>query len=408
MSPLLFKAGGALVAAVTVGVGVYAAALWWRTHDTPLREDSPVREWPVLWILAVVLLSRLWVLGIGSVGGLEILKAEWPGLRFINLWSRWDAPHYLDIARNGYQITGEARYFIVFYPLYPWLVRAVGWVTGDVFWAAMILSNACLAAACVLLYRLFRMDMDGDSAGWGIVFLCFSPLSFFLSIPYTESLYLLLTVCFFYSARKGQWLWAGIAGCLAAMSRNFGVLLLVPLAVYGIERWRRRERNGWWGFAACCVLIPAGSFEYLAVNQVITGDWWTFMEYQKEHWFNEFGFFGTNFMHSVGRFFTDDWAHIKTVFLPNVAAYAGSLGLLAYGAGKVPGAYLAYGIAYLIVAYSPTWLLSGGRYMLVLFPLWGILALAAKGTRRRIAVLAVLAVLSLYYGLLYATGHTVM
>lgn len=408
MSPLLVKAGGVVVAAVTLGVGVYAAALWWRAHDAPLREGSPGREWPLLWVLGIVLLSRLWLLGAGSLGALQIIKADWPNMTFQELWNRWDAPHYLDIARDGYQIEGDPRFFIVFYPLYPWLVRAVGWVTGDVFWAAQILSNVFLATACVLLYRLFCMDMDRDSAGWGIVFLCFSPLSFFLGIPYTESLYLLLTVCFFYSARKGEWLWAGIAGFLAAMSRNFGILLLVPLTVFGIEKWRRGEKKGWRGLAACFVLIPAGLFVYLTVNKVITGDWWTFMEYQREHWSNTFGFFGTNLMNHVGRFFCDDWNNNITVFIPNVAAFVCSLGLLAYGAGKMPGAYLAYGIAYLVVAYSPTWLLSGGRYMMVMFPLWGILALAVKSKRRRIALLAVLMAVSLYYSMLFAMGRSVL
>ena len=408
MSPFVIKAGGVLVAAVTLGVGVYAAVLWWRTHDEPLKENRSEREWPVLWVLGIVLLSRLWVLGIGSAAALQILRPDWPDMTFAELWNRWDAPHYLDIARDGYQITGDPRYFIVFYPLYPWLTRAVGWITGDVFWASMILSNTCLAAACVLLYRLFCMDMDGGSAGWGIVFLCVSPLTFFLSIPYTESLYLLLTVCFFYSARKGEWLWAGLAGFLAAMSRNFGVLLLAPLAVFGIEKWRRGEKKGWWGLAACLVLIPAGLFAYLYVNKVITGDWWTFMTYQKEHWSNTFGFFGVNFMNHVGRFFYDDWGNIITVFVPNVAAFVCSLGLLAYGAGKVPGAYLAYGIVYLIVAYSPTWLLSGGRYMMVVFPLWGILALAVKGKWWRFAALAVLLALSLYYAMQFAMGRSVL
>ena len=408
MNPLLFKAGGGLIAAVTLGTGVYVAAVWWRTHDRPLTEDSPGREWPLLFVLAIVLLSRLWVLGAGSVGALSIIRADGPGLGFADIWNRWDAPHYLDIARDGYQTIGDPRFFIVFYPLYPWLVRAVSWVTGDVFWAGVILSNTCLAAAAVILYRLFCRDMDGDSAGWAIVFLCVSPMSFFLGIPYTESLYLLLTVSFFYAARGGYWLWAGAAGFLAALSRNFGVLLLAPMAVFGIERWRRRERNGWWRFAACLVLIPAGLFAYLAVNKVITGDWWTFLDYQREHWSNTFGFFGFNLMHHINGVLHGSWNDAITVFMPNVAAFACSLLLLAYGAGRMPGAYIAYGFAYLVVAYSPTWLLSGGRYMMVMFPLWGILAKAIRGNRRRYAFLAVLLVMSLYYAVMFAMGRSVL
>ena len=41
----------------------------------------------------------------------------------ISLWNRWDAPHYIDLAKNGYTNVGEGRYFIVFMPLYPFLIK---------------------------------------------------------------------------------------------------------------------------------------------------------------------------------------------------------------------------------------------------------------------------------------------
>lgn len=229
MSPLLVEAGGILIAAATLGVAVYAAAVWWRTHDDPLGGQDTRREWPLLWVLGIVLLSRLWTLGVGSAGAYLHIRGDWPQITFPELWNRWDAPHYLDIARDGYQTEGDPRYFIVFYPLYPWLVRGAGWAFGDMFWAAMAVSNSCFFAACVLLYRLFRMDMDADSAGWGVVYLCFSPLAFFMSIPYTESLYLLLTVAFFYAAKKEKWLWAGGSGVFGGHEPQFRGAAAGPL-----------------------------------------------------------------------------------------------------------------------------------------------------------------------------------
>lgn len=406
MSPALANIGGAVIAAATIAAFGYAAYAWWRRDRVWPRAES--RHWPILWILLIALLSRIWALGIGSWAAVHRLIAEYPNLSFMELWNRWDAPHYLDVARDGYQITGDPRFFIVFYPLYPWLTRAVAVVFGSEFWAAVMVSNTCFALACVILYRLFSLDMDGDSAGWAVLFLCFSPLSFFMSIPYTESLYLLLSVSFFYAARRGHWLWAGLAGYLAALSRNFGVLLLVPWAVYGIDKLRNKENTGWWGYAACFAMIPAGLFTYLLVNQVVTGDWFTFLVYQKEHWYNQFGFFGANVMHQFDWIIGGNWNDISTVFGPNLVAFIFSLGVLACGIKRVPGAYLAYGFVYLIVAYSPTWLLSGGRYMMVLFPLWGILALTVKTKRARFALLAVLMVLLAYYSFLFARGASVL
>jgi Gpi18-like mannosyltransferase len=405
MNPTLIRIGGAVVAAATGGVGLYAAMIWWRRrHEGRLRLWSGEKIWPVLWVLAIVFISRLWAFSLGAIGAAHMDGAQ----TFAELWNRWDAPHYLDIARDGYQVTGDARYFIVFYPLYPWAVRAVSYITGNGFWAGMIVSNACLAAACVLLYRLFCMDMDGESAGWAIVFLCFSPLAFFMSIPYTESLFLLLSVCFFYAARRGRWLWAGVAGLLAALTRNFGILLLVPLVVFGIDKYRRKMRGGWWRWAICFLMILAGLFGYLLTNKVVTGDWWTFLSYQKEHWSNSFGFFGANVMRQFDWLASRSFRDIITVFGPNAAAFILSLGLIAYGVKRVPGAYLAYAIVYLAVAYSPTWLLSGGRYMTVVFPLWGILAATVTRKKTRFALLAVFEVLLGYYSFLFAMGWAVL
>ena len=71
-------------------------------------------------IALLVLLLKGLVLGVAvlSVGTLFDQKETWQ-----TLWNRWDATHYLSLAEHGYTVTGEGRFSIVFYPLYPWLVR---------------------------------------------------------------------------------------------------------------------------------------------------------------------------------------------------------------------------------------------------------------------------------------------
>lgn len=45
---------------------------------------------------------------------------------FLNAWSRWDSPHYINIARYGYSgaVEDGKHLFLVFYPLLPWLMAA--------------------------------------------------------------------------------------------------------------------------------------------------------------------------------------------------------------------------------------------------------------------------------------------
>ena len=52
-----------------------------------------------------------------------------------------DAVRYLDIAKNGYVRAGENAINLVFYPLYPYLIRGLSWLTGSLEAAGLMLSQ---------------------------------------------------------------------------------------------------------------------------------------------------------------------------------------------------------------------------------------------------------------------------
>src|SRR3990170_2486435 len=72
-------------------------------------------------------------------------------------WHRWDAPHYTDLAVFGYRgedagtlvpppgyrqtYPGDLDLYIVFFPLYPWLVGAVNLVLGLPVVSAFVVST---------------------------------------------------------------------------------------------------------------------------------------------------------------------------------------------------------------------------------------------------------------------------
>src|SRR6476661_10595779 len=72
-------------------------------------------------IAVLVLALKGLVLGVAvlSIGTLFDQKETWE-----TLWNRWDATHYLNLAKDGYVAKGPGRFSIVFYPLFPWLIRA--------------------------------------------------------------------------------------------------------------------------------------------------------------------------------------------------------------------------------------------------------------------------------------------
>ena len=156
-----------------------------------------------------------------------------------NLWTAWersDAIWYLRIAADGYRPDdGSAAFF----PLFPMLVRAVGWLTGGhLLLAGYLVANLALLGALIVLHRLTALELSEPAARRAVLYVCVLPTSFFLFAPYTESLFLLLSLGALLAARRRRWAVAGLLGLLAALTRSPGVLLALPLACEAVLQWR--------------------------------------------------------------------------------------------------------------------------------------------------------------------------
>ena len=156
----------------------------------------------------LVLILKALVLGVAvlSVGTLFDQTGTWQ-----TLWNRWDATHYLKLAENGYTAKGEGRYSIVFYPLYPWLVRAVAFVCRNYFWAALLVSGVASICAGLLFRRVAELDQPAKVARLAVWFLFIFPTAYFLHIGYSESLFLALILGCLLAARMQVWAVAGVA-----------------------------------------------------------------------------------------------------------------------------------------------------------------------------------------------------
>ncbi|MFP5307563.1 MAG: mannosyltransferase family protein, partial [Gammaproteobacteria bacterium] len=84
--------------------------------------------------------------------------------QLLRLWMQWDSLHYLAVAEHGYTSEGERRFFIVFFPLFPLLIRVVSAVTADYHHAALVVSTVASVGAGVLLYRLTRLELGEQVA----------------------------------------------------------------------------------------------------------------------------------------------------------------------------------------------------------------------------------------------------
>jgi hypothetical protein len=215
--------------------------------------------------VAAFLVSRLIVLGAAVAGALVLPRRDnWmlfdPGHLTYRLGAvgnvlgavavRWDSIHYLNIAARGYRHASDT----VFFPLYPLLIRGLGFLTGPAVLAGAVISTAAFAVALVVLHRLTRLELGERAADATVLLLAFAPASLFFGALYTESLFLALSVGAMYCARRGRWRLAVALGTLAAVTRVTGVLLVLPLAIV----CGRRRGIAW------LASIPAAFAGYLA------------------------------------------------------------------------------------------------------------------------------------------------
>jgi len=177
------------------------------------------------------------------------------------MWARWDSGFYLDIAGEGYSYSATGLSNLAFFPLYPLLLRifSLGTKNPELLTVlGIVISNAAALTAFILLYRLVLLDEKRDIGRRTIWLLAFFPTSFFLSVVYTEGLFLMLTVAAFYAARRHRWLAAGLLGTLSAVTRTVGVFLIAPLAY---EWWVQKPRR--WQALASLALVPLGLGLYM-------------------------------------------------------------------------------------------------------------------------------------------------
>jgi hypothetical protein len=286
------------------------------------------------------------------------------------MWNRWDAPHYLNIAEHGYRNTEEHGFLLVFFPLYPWLIRLAAAITRNYFAAAILVSTFASVAAGLLLQRLARLDWSPAVARQAVWFFFIFPTSYFLHIGYTESLFLALSIGCFLAARTGHWTWVGVLGAGACLTRINGFMLVLPVAIEAWQQYRatRRINLRWLSIAA----MPCGFAVYLWLNYRITGNWLAFLQIQKENFFKELMWPWVSIL--------DLWSRIpEENAMTGVQEFAYvvlGLACTVWSWFRLRTSYAVWITLNWLLITSTSFVLSVPRYTLVLFPMFFLFARA--------------------------------
>jgi Gpi18-like mannosyltransferase len=199
-----------------------------------------------------------------------------------DIFTRWDAGNYFSIVTQGYSPSSDLRTVysnIAFFPLYPYLVKSLGWLglsMPDGYYVAfgVILSNIFFLLAAVLLYKMIIefFNFSEKTAARTLVFLYVFPTSFIFSSFYTESLFLFLILLAIFAGWKDNWALASISAFFLLLTRSQGLLAWGFLLFFYLERrgwnFRRIKPDILWLF-----LAPLGLAAHLLYLYRMTGEW---------------------------------------------------------------------------------------------------------------------------------------
>jgi hypothetical protein len=298
----------------------------------------------------------------------------------VGVWQRWDACWYTKIATYGYE---PGLNSVSFFPLFPLLTGIVGrLLLGAMALGGLVVAGVAYVVAMTGLRRLVALDFDDEAALTTVVAVSVFPTAFFFFAPFTESLFLATAVWAILGARRRSWTVAAIAGLLAALTRIQGVFLVLPLGWEAVMAWRdagweRDPRSGMpFGSLlrpALATLAPAVGFaSFLAFTSIVVGR--TPLDAQ-EAWG------GTDF-HLPWEVVDASWRwafdHHDPLQLFNLGSLLAFAFLALLGLRQLPVSYSLYAlpqIALIGARIQPIPLTSTGRYLLVIFPVFVLLAL---------------------------------
>jgi hypothetical protein len=167
------------------------------------------------------------------------------GSALLDGWTRWDGEWYWKIIRDGYFYTPGAQSSVAYFPGYPLLAKTLSlpfrpFLGPDPAFhlAAILLSLASFLAALLGLERLCAQKLGEAAASRTVWLLALFPFSYFFGATYTEGLFLALAVWSFVFASEGRFGPACFLAGLATGVRSTGALL--GLAI-GLEYLRARK-----------------------------------------------------------------------------------------------------------------------------------------------------------------------
>lgn len=296
------------------------------------------------------------------------------------LWGAWDGDHYIFLSSHGYVTEGDPANFIVFYPLFPLLIRLVTFFLGNAYGAAFLVTNICSILGHAVLYVVFRQLKFSFWRSFRILLLFFlNPMTVYFQHVYTESLFLLVTVLGLSFSLSDRYLLSALSFGFSSATRLMGITSVVLGAWDAFRIHAKKIRIRWKLFLPLCI-IPIGFTVYLLINWTVFGSPWHYQTILKDHWSKsisspllQYQSYGRGFLQfSPPDMVTYHLDIMSTLMFPLIVL----LYLLLFFRSKqkeIPFSWIIWAVASWLVIAAQSYWLSNLRYIFLIIPLYPML-----------------------------------
>jgi len=298
--------------------------------------------------------------------------------RPLGLLSSWDGVWYSRVAQHGYLLVPGRQSDTAFFPLYPLILRAWSALGVSPHVSGPIVSNLALAVALVAFYELGRRVVGDRIALRATFFAAIAPMSFVYSMTYPMSLLFALGALAVLFAYDDRWLAAAVCVAGAGLTRPEAIVFALPIAQRAWTRRHELDERGRGTAAAAVLAAPVAVATYPLYLKWALGDIHAWSQAERR-WGRSFRIDGP--VHAI--------LHVPALIeghpglARDVALFVVYAALLVVAArAGIPRAWIAAGVAAVVLPLFSGTFESEGRFGLIAFPVYWAIALLARTPRR--------------------------
>lgn len=328
-------------------------------------------------------------------------------------WNRFDSVYYLQIAKSGYM--NNLR-LIPFFPFYSLLIHILMFFPLDIRVTGLLISSLAGLVLMMVLFQYAKEEWGERMARRAVLAMVVFPTAFFLWAIYPESLFMCLSFLCFYAMRHQRWWLAGCFGLLACLTRPNGIFLCAPFCIEYLRQHQFHLSAVRWN-ALSSLLIPLGLGIFSLYCYLNLGDALAFQHAQAS-WKRSLHMPLDGTIETIQLIVKQpNW--LQTLLTESLDLFPAIFALLLLllgivGPWRLQSRYRAeivYGLllwlfATSFPAYQP--LMGTGRNMLVIFPLFLILAQLGRNRWFYLIYVSLSSSLCFFWLIQFLTGYRVI